>query len=669
MKLRIPLLLFLFSFALVSAQNQEKQHIEFSSKTPLLDPSPNFQLVNKAENKLESFSLSENPGLPVSGFRMQDSDIEPFTQFDEAAFGEIRNIETGGEVFYSMDRIGNTLEIKTYNGDIEVEKTVSFEIPASTNGISLQNHYSTGFFENDGLAEFLVYLHYFENDIPGPQNQVWEVWAVNEEGEVLHQFEGTGVFAKIDADSNKRLFSFFNEGENLTVKSFNPENFETLATYNLPSELVTFLMGPPMDFYTIDGTEYIVLAHYKHLFMDNSTLEVFPDNNLVIKLLNYDLEEVNSYYLDIETRYPNAGPYLIPRAEFGMFYRDNTYNISSDIFNSDSKLEFVYGISYYDLQADLEWSEFILANEDGEILNELNEQIYMLDYGLAEIENHDNQIGLLMGEDGLVTQLGFFNIESWEMAAVFDAVHEGDLLSASFNRIPADNSYRWVVGIGAPDVIDGAMYGVINEYNTDKTIFERRQFPLNEDVLNFEAVLNRQSLQENLFVNDGERYYTYVYIERGENNMNFNNLVIAADSGETLLELRGDTEQGNVIGSMLLTDGSGSFDKMAVRYGSAFDPGVTDFYRLPLRLVLGVEDLNENRLSLYPNPTAGSINIQANSQISEIAVYNMSGKKILNSQIGKTETSFDLSTVTSGIYIAKIKMADGSVQHIKIIRN
>lgn len=233
-------------------------------------------------------------------------------------------------------------------------------------------------------------------------------------------------------------------------------------------------MGVPMDFYTLDGEEYIVLGHYKHLFMDNMTLEIFPDNNLVIKILNLDLEEEETFLLDIETRYPNE--FYIPRAEFGMFYRDNEYNLSKNIFNSDDKFEIVYGISYYNLMMDIEWTEYILANEDGEILGEINEQILLTHTGLAEIEGFDSQIAFLYGENGMATNIGFFDIESWEMVASFEARHNDDLLSDQFNRIATEDSYHWVIGLGEPDVESGQIYGVINEYGLDQNVFHRHRF-------------------------------------------------------------------------------------------------------------------------------------------------------------------------------------------------
>lgn len=673
MKSFIPaffLLLGIFSgVAQESTTENPQQTISFTKTTKPLHSKPDLRNLNLPKNQSTTFfNTSENGTTTAGRGSFADPEIEPFAQLDVPVYGQVKNVETDKEVFYSLERIGNTLEIKTYTNDLEIDREVAFDIPASTNGINLQNHYSTNFFENDGKAEFMVFLHYFEDDIPGPENQISETWVVTENGDILQKLEATATFGKFDGENNKKVFTFFEdeEEEEIVINAFNPETWELDVNYSYPSELLTYFMGSPLGFYEFDGEEFIVLAHYKHLFMDNMTLEIFPDNNLVITILDLDLETVDTFYMDIETRYP--GEFYIPRAEFGGFYRDNTYNLSKDIFNSDDKFEIVYGISYYNLMMDVEWSEYILANEDGEILKELNETILMADYGLAEIDGFDNQIGLLFGENGMATNLGFFDIESWEMVAVFEAVHNGDLLSTSFNRIPTEDSYHWVIGLGEPDIENGTIYGVINEYALDQTVANRHQFRLNENILNFEAVLSRHSLNPDFYINDGKRYFTYVYMEENSAGLVFNNLVIVDEDDEKLIEFRGDTEQGNVVGTTLYTDADGTIDKMAVKYQPDFDMLITDFYRLPLVTLLGIEDEYVNNLVLFPNPTEGQIHLKSNAEISEIQIIDLSGRVLYSKTVESANPTFNFSELPSGMYIAKIKTQNGDSQNIKFIK-
>lgn len=595
-----------------------------------------------------------------------DNDIEPFASIDIGSWGEIQNLDTGGLSFYSMERVGNILSVNVYDNDIEVVDGFSVEIPESTNGINLMNFYSTSFFSNDGKGEFMVYLHYFEDDIPGPQNQVWDTWIVNSDGEIIESFEATATFAKKNG-GNKYFFTYFHDEDKAIIKSYNPVDFEVVATYEIDDDLLNYFQGPSFNFMDIDGKEHIVVAHYKHLFMDNWTMEITPDNNLVVKLLDFDLEETKVMMLDIETRHPDE--FYIPMATFGNFYRDQRYDISKDIFNTDDKLEIVYGIYYYNMMMDTEWTEYIMANEDGEILHELNIPVLDTFTGLTEIEGHDNQIGLLFGDEGMATNLGFFDIESWTMVAVFDARHNGDLLSTSFNRVPHEDTYHWIIGLGEPDMVDGIMYGVVNEYNIDKTNFERRRFLLSEDAIHFQAVLTRYTLEPDTFVNDGEVYYSYVVRERDGNNKIFNNLYIVKNTGEIFIEFRGDTEKGNLVGTTFLTDGNGNYDKLAVSYMVDFNNTLTEFYRLPMETILSTFSEQEVQFAWYPNPTRGQVSIQANLTVNEITIHNITGRRVANFKVNQSVDSFDLSSLAAGIYIATIEMENGVTKQVKFIKN
>lgn len=674
MKLNLSLILMLCGIFTAVAQtgptvekNANTINFEKSSRTLHGYDMKNFNRPKSAE------SVFANSGLSVStentAARDGQLDVEPFGQIDVNRWGVISNIETGGEVLFSSERIGNNFNVKTYNDDIEVHESFSVEIPANANQAEVLNHYSTNFFSNDGNGEFLIYLHYFDDDIPGPEGQIWEIWVVDANGNILSELNGFAAEAKVDSEGNHILFTYFDNDEDVIINKYDDfSSWEISADYIFPSELVHFFMGSPFDFITVDGVEYIVLAHYRILFMDNMTMEVFPDNNLIVKLLDFDFQEVKSMSFDIETRYPDAGEFTIPMAEFGMFYRDNTYDISSDIFNPDDKLEVVYGIYYYDMIADNEWSTYIVANEDGEILHELNEYIIDSFTEMNSIDGQDNQLGFLMGENGMATNLGFFNIESWEFDHIFDAVTSGDQLSANFNRIPSEDSFNYLIGLGEPDEENSNIYGVVGEYNRNGSIETRHRFLLPDDVVLFTPILTRYALIPNLFMPDDELYFMYTYKEMRSSGSIFNNVVISKSSESPLVEFRGDTAQGNIIGSTFLTDGNGTFNKMTLQYEDGNDQLLTDFYRLPFDDALGVEDQAAINFLLYPNPTNGVLNIQSNVAAQSIQIYGITGNLILNESLESSNKSVDLSFLSQGIYIAKVTLQNGSSQQVKFIK-
>ncbi len=617
------------------------------------------RLINSIfENGLES-NISNRSNLV---------EVEAFAQIEVDSWGIISDMETNADVFYSLDRPTSTMaEIKTYDNDLFVVDSFTVEIPESANQVQLLNHYSSSFFNDDSSKEFLVYLHYFDEEIPGPDGQIWEIWVVNGEGEVLKSLNATSAYAKIDAEGNKKLFTYFDNDEDVVIQSFDVSTWEIDNSYSFETELIHFFMGSPFEFVTIADEDYIVVAHYKHLYLDNNTMQVFPDNNLIVKILDLDFNEIKSISLDIDTRYPGAED-VLPMAQFGMFYKDDTYDVSKNIFNADDKFEVVYGIYYFDMMNDTEWSNFILANEDGEILKVLKEYIIDSFMDMNTIEGHDNQLGFLMGEGGQATTLGFFDIESWEIVKTFSAEHNGDLLSSKFNRIAHEDIYHYVIGLGEPDMVGSTMYGVIGEYKISGEEFKRHSFELPDNVVLFDPILTSYSLIPNLFTEDEGQHFMYVYKEQIPNGSAiFNNLVIAKDSDAVLVEFRGDTELGNITGSAFLADSNGKYDKMTVQYEPG-DRWITDFYRLPFESDLAVEDQIQTAFSFFPNPTSGKLNFQSNVSINSVQVYTILGNLIVNQGLEGTQVQLDLSHLPSGIYLATVNLENGTTKKIKLIK-
>ena len=673
MKLKLSLVLILFAF--FTAFSQSGQSTETNPNTIKVDKQnrafkgfdmKNFNRPKEVGSKFETIDSNILNGNHAS--RNALLEVEPFAQLDVNRWGVISNIDTNGEVLFSSERIGNNFNVKTYDDDIEVVDSFSIEIPENANQVELLNHYSTNFFSTTGNTEFLVYLHYFDDDIPGPEGQIWEIWVINSNGDILEELNGFSAEAKIDAEGNHKFYTYFDNDEDVVINSFDVSTWEIANSYSFPSELIHFFHGSPFNFATIDGEEYAVIAHYKTLFMDNMTMEVFPDNNLEIKILDMNLQEVKAMSLDIETRYPDAGEFTIPMAQFGMFYRDNTYDISKDIFNPDNKLEVVYGIYYYDMIADNEWSTYIVANEDGDVLHELNEYIIDSFTEMNSIDGQDNQLGFLMGADGMATTLGFFNIESWSFDHLFDAVTDGDQLSSSFNRIPSEDSFNYLIGLGQPDEENGNVYGVIGEYERDGSTVTRHRFLLPDEVILFTPILTRFALIPNLFMPNGELYFMYVYKEMQANGSIFNNVVISNETDTPLVEFRGDTSMGNILGSTFLTDGNGTFNKMTIQYETGNDQMTTDFYRLPFDGELSVQGQEDVQFVFFPNPSNGIVNIQANTATSAIQVYGITGNLLLDKPLGATHETIDLSFLANGIYIAKVTMDNGTSQQIKFIK-
>lgn len=77
----------------------------------------------------------------------------------------------------------------------------------------------------------------------------------------------------------------------------------------------------------------------------------------------------------------------------------------------------------------------------------------------------------------------------------------------------------------------------------------------------------------------------------------------------------------------------------------------------------GVENLTEELISFYPNPTNGLLNIETKKDF-ELELYSTSGSLLIKT---KNKNSIDLSNLNNGLYILTIKI-DGNVLTNKIIK-
>ena len=71
-------------------------------------------------------------------------------------------------------------------------------------------------------------------------------------------------------------------------------------------------------------------------------------------------------------------------------------------------------------------------------------------------------------------------------------------------------------------------------------------------------------------------------------------------------------------------------------------------------LATGINEINENSLSMFPNPVTNELTINNISKNSTISIYDLNGRLIIN-KISKSEIEkIDVSNLTNGIYLIKV---------------
>ena len=85
--------------------------------------------------------------------------------------------------------------------------------------------------------------------------------------------------------------------------------------------------------------------------------------------------------------------------------------------------------------------------------------------------------------------------------------------------------------------------------------------------------------------------------------------------------------------------------------------------------LMGIESIVEdNSISIYPNPTNSEVNISSENIINSIEIFNSLGQRVYYSVVNSTEKIIDISSFTNGVYILGVNTENGVIRK-KIIKN
>ncbi|MDD4372613.1 MAG: T9SS type A sorting domain-containing protein [Bacteroidales bacterium] len=69
------------------------------------------------------------------------------------------------------------------------------------------------------------------------------------------------------------------------------------------------------------------------------------------------------------------------------------------------------------------------------------------------------------------------------------------------------------------------------------------------------------------------------------------------------------------------------------------------------------------RLKVFPNPAQDILNIQLNETISEIAIYDLSGRLVIQKNANAKEAKIDVTPLSRGVYLLKVNTLNNSYTH------
>lgn len=83
---------------------------------------------------------------------------------------------------------------------------------------------------------------------------------------------------------------------------------------------------------------------------------------------------------------------------------------------------------------------------------------------------------------------------------------------------------------------------------------------------------------------------------------------------------------------------------------------------------VGINDQTKATIMIFPNPATDVVNVQANSNIVEVQLYNLVGQVVLTQKADSKKLSLNTSALNSGVYNLKVVMSDGFINKKIIVK-
>ncbi|NHM01671.1 DUF7619 domain-containing protein [Flavobacterium difficile] len=158
-------------------------------------------------------------------------------------------------------------------------------------------------------------------------------------------------------------------------------------------------------------------------------------------------------------------------------------------------------------------------------------------------------------------------------------------------------------------------------------------------------------------------------LDRVGNNLNwrFDNIMLPVSVANTMtgkgyITFKIKPKPGYAVGDIIPNTASIYFD---------FNPAIiTNTFQTEFVALLEATSFNTDEFAIYPNPTSTVLNIQSksNSTISEVNIYDLLGKQLLNKKMDVSITEIDMTSYSPGLYLLEVVSEDNQKSMHKIIK-
>lgn len=83
---------------------------------------------------------------------------------------------------------------------------------------------------------------------------------------------------------------------------------------------------------------------------------------------------------------------------------------------------------------------------------------------------------------------------------------------------------------------------------------------------------------------------------------------------------------------------------------------------------VGVDELSQSGIKVYPNPVKDVMNVEAGSGIQQIQLFNITGQMVINKQVDSKTITLNTSSLKAGIYMLKVITENGTIERKVVVQ-
>lgn len=353
-------------------------------------------------------------------------------------------------------------------------------------------------------------------------------------------------------------------------------------TFEIPYQHIAAL-NDPMPIYMVQSGTYTIdyfVAQYEQPFFDPD-IPVYeepivnPNNNLVITRYDNKFKQLSEVKIPMVKDEDPAYLYT--------FYYLGGLGGQNDIilnYNGTGEPAFIVTVDNYETASDGSVYSYYLYDAKGNQINTIAEHglgtIYM-----SDLPGQSKQYGFLKNENDLEF-IQMVDVPSCKTVARIPLYNNGDLLSGNWDRVPAGDSYQYVVSLlQGNNASDGTIHQRIAWFTQKGKFHHYDDLNLGKRVETAQVNIQSSILNPRLFHADNAYEYMVLLKRTRENSSQKEEvLLICNNQGETLLELGADAAMGGAL-SMINVLNANTNPALLCAYNNN-SQFTLNFYDLPL---------------------------------------------------------------------------------------